>query len=64
MMRRRLVLAFRLLKPDGIMIITIDDNEVHHLRMLLEDASLGQHQELGIAIGITRVAVPRRLVSQ
>ncbi|NQT19875.1 MAG: site-specific DNA-methyltransferase [Planctomycetes bacterium] len=48
MIRRRLVLAFRLLKPDGIIVITIDDNEIHHLRMLLEDACFGQSLELGI----------------
>jgi adenine-specific DNA-methyltransferase len=49
MMRRRLLLAFTLLKPDGIMVITIDDNEVHHLRMLLEEACFGQIVELGVA---------------
>ena len=35
-MEKRLRLALRLLKPDGIMVITIDDYEVHHLRLLLE----------------------------
>src|ERR1017187_7458374 len=37
MMKKRLVLAKRLLKPDGVLIITIDENEVHHLGMLLEE---------------------------
>lgn len=37
MMKRRLLLAKRLLKPDGVMIVTIDENEVHHLAMLLEE---------------------------
>ena len=36
MMKRRLHLARRLLKPDGVMIITIDENEVYHLGLLLE----------------------------
>ncbi len=37
MMRRRLMLARRLLKPDGVLIVTIDEHEVFHLGMLLED---------------------------
>ena len=36
MMQRRLVLSKRLLKPDGVLIVTIDEHEVHHLRTLLE----------------------------
>ena len=36
MMKRRLTLAKRLLKPDGVLIVTIDENEVYHLGMLLE----------------------------
>lgn len=35
-MEKRLVLAKRLLKPDGVLIVTIDEHEVHHLGMLLE----------------------------
>lgn len=35
-MRRRLRLARGLLKPDGVLVVTIDANEVHHLGMLLE----------------------------
>lgn len=35
-MERRLRLAARLLKPDGVLVVTIDENEVHHLGMLLE----------------------------
>ena len=35
-MRRRLRIAKRLLKDDGVLIITIDENEVHHLGCLLE----------------------------
>ena len=37
-MRRRLVQAKRLLNPDAaVLVITIDEHEVHHLRMLLEE---------------------------
>ena len=37
MMRRRLLLSKRLLNPDtGVLVVTIDEHEVHHLRMLLE----------------------------
>lgn len=32
---KRLILAKRLLKDDGVLIITIDENELHHLGMLL-----------------------------
>ena len=35
-MERRLILGRRLLKPDGVMVVTIDEHEVHHLGMLLE----------------------------
>lgn len=36
MMEKRLRLARRLLKSDGVLIVTIDEHEVHHLGMLLE----------------------------
>jgi adenine-specific DNA-methyltransferase len=36
MMERRLRLAKRLLRPDGVLICTIDEHEVHHLALLLE----------------------------
>lgn len=36
-MSRRLRLARRLLKTDGVLIVTIDDNEAHHLRCLISD---------------------------
>jgi adenine-specific DNA-methyltransferase len=36
MMQRRLRLAKRLLRPDGVLIIAIDENEVAHLGALLE----------------------------
>lgn len=34
---KRLLLARRLLKDDGVLIVTIDENELHHLGMLLDD---------------------------
>lgn len=37
MMKKRLLLAKRLLKPDGVMIVAIDDNELAHLGSLLEE---------------------------
>lgn len=38
MMQKRLVIARRILNPDtGILIVTIDEHEVHHLRVLLEE---------------------------
>jgi adenine-specific DNA-methyltransferase len=37
MMKKRLSLARRLLKPDGVLIITIDDTELSHLGVLLEE---------------------------
>jgi len=36
MMERRLKLAKKLLKPTGVLIVTIDEHEVHHLGVLLE----------------------------
>ena len=36
MMEKRLRLTKRLLKKDGVLIVTIDEHEVHHLGMLLE----------------------------
>ncbi len=37
MMYSRLLLARALLKDDGILFVSIDDNEVHHLRMILNE---------------------------
>ncbi len=39
-MEKRLRIAKRLLKPDGVLIVTIDENEVHHLGVLLEKQDL------------------------
>ena len=35
-MERRLLLARQLLKSDGVLVVTIDENEQHHLMMILE----------------------------
>ena len=40
MMKKRLLLAKRLLSPDGVLIVTIDENEVHHLGMLKSKFSI------------------------
>ena len=37
MMEKRLTIAKNLLKEDGVLVIAIDDNEVHRLRLLIED---------------------------
>lgn len=37
MMKKRLMISKRLLKPDGVMIVTIDDNEYATLQLLLGD---------------------------
>jgi adenine-specific DNA-methyltransferase len=51
-MEKRLRLAKRLLKPDGVIIITIDENEVYHLGMLLEKI-FPEHQRAMITIVIS-----------
>ncbi|NVO12398.1 MAG: hypothetical protein HXX10_00010 [Rhodoplanes sp.] len=51
MMKKRLLLAKRLLKSDGVLIITIDENELHHLGMLLEDV-IGSHLRRMVTIVI------------
>ncbi len=40
-MEKRLALAKDLLKPDGVLIVTIDEHEVHHLAMLMEEVFPG-----------------------
>ena len=37
MMKKRLVLAKRLLSPNGSLVVTIDENELNHLGVLLEE---------------------------
>jgi adenine-specific DNA-methyltransferase len=45
-MEKRLRLARRLLKPDGVLICTIDENEVAHLGVLLEELFPGYLRHL------------------
>ena len=63
MMQRRLKLAERLLKPDGVLVITIDENEVHHLGVLLEQIfPTATHQMVTMVIipaGNARVSFSR-----
>ena len=46
MMRRRLLLARRLLAPDGVLIVTIGELEVFHLGVLLEDLFLDARRQM------------------
>lgn len=46
MMLPRLAVARYLLSRDGVIVVAIDDNEVHHLRLLL-DSLLGERNRLG-----------------
>lgn len=46
MMEKRLRLARKLLKPDGVLIVTIDENEVHHLGVLLEALFPDAHRQM------------------
>ena len=46
MMQRRLKLARQLLKPDGVLIVTIDENEVHHLGVLLQQLFPGATHQM------------------
>lgn len=45
-MHRRLLLAKELLKPDGVLIVTIDEHEVHHLGVLLEQTFPGYRRPM------------------
>ena len=58
MIERRLRLARRLLKPAGLMVITIDEHEVHHLGVLLEQVMPEYQRQLVTIVnnpkGVTR----------
>ena len=49
MMYPRLVLLRDLLRPDGTIFVTIGDNEVHHLRLLMDEI-FGSRNFLGCAV--------------
>lgn len=46
MMKKRLLLAKKLLKPDGVLVVAIDENEVHHLGCLLDELFPGYSRQL------------------
>lgn len=60
MMKKRLALAKKLLKPDtGVLIVTIDEHEIHHLGMLLEQEFPDAYRQL-VTIVITARGVAKR----
>jgi adenine-specific DNA-methyltransferase len=64
MMSKRLQLAKRLLKPDnGVLIVTIDEHEVHHLGMLMERVFPGVYQQM-VTIVINQKGVERGRLSR
>lgn len=61
---KRLKLAKRLLKPDtGVLIVTIDEHEVHHLGMLLEREFPEAHRQL-VTIVINQKGVAQGRLSR
>lgn len=50
MMEKRLQLAKRLLKPDGVLIVTIDDYEIQNITKLLEDMNAKNLGRVSICI--------------
>lgn len=46
MMYPRLKLAWNLLREDGVIFVSIDDNEVHHLRMIMDEV-FGEENFIG-----------------
>lgn len=45
-MQRRLELAQHLLADDGVLVVTIDENEVHHLGMLIDDMFSDSYKQM------------------
>jgi len=63
MMYPRLKLAWNLLRDDGVIFVSIDDNEVHHLRMIMDEI-FGEENFVGQIIWEKRVTREnRRLIS-
>jgi adenine-specific DNA-methyltransferase len=50
MMKKRLELAKRLLRPDGVLIVTIDENEAHNLGLLLASLLPGYDQQVATIV--------------
>lgn len=59
MMEKRLRIARTLLRPDGVLIVTIDEHEVHHLGMLLEQLFPDAYRQM-VTIVITARGVPKQ----
>ncbi len=63
MMEKRLRLAKRLLKPDGVLVVTIDEHEVHHLGLLLEDVFRDRQRQMATVVinpkGVTQDGLSR-----
>jgi adenine-specific DNA-methyltransferase len=51
---KRLVLAKQLLKPDGVLVVTIDEHEVHHLGMLLEQVFPDAYRQMATIVITSR----------
>ena len=59
-MEKRLRLAKPLLKPDGVLVVTIDEHEVHHLGVLLREMfPSAYHQMVTIMNNPKGVSQPR-----
>jgi len=58
MIKKRLLLAKRLLKPDGVLVVTIDDQEGANLGVLL-DALFREYSRVPVAIKYNRQGTPR-----
>ncbi len=63
MMKKRLLLAKRLLKPSGVMIVTIDEHEVQHLGVLLEQLFPNYSRQM-VAIVINEKGVAQGKLSR
>jgi adenine-specific DNA-methyltransferase len=63
MMEKRLRLAKRLLKPSGVLVVTIDEHEVHHLGLLLEDVFRDRQRQMATVVinpkGVTQDGLSR-----
>ena len=49
-MKKRLLLGKRLLKADGVLIVTIDDNELSHLAVLLDEILPSYEQQIATIV--------------
>jgi adenine-specific DNA-methyltransferase len=63
MIKKRLILAKRLLKRTGVLIVTIDEHEVHHLGALLEE-NLAEYTRQMVTIVINEKGVAQERLSR